>query len=390
MSEAAALPTPVDHGPPLSVALPPKTRPYVTFCLLAVLALIFAAEVVFAVDASVESFAPNIKTLVAFGGLQQALVLEHGQWWRLFTSPLLHANPIHLGLNGLVLLLAGTILERTIGRLWFAAMFVIGGLGGACGSLLINPRNLVSVGASGAIMGLFAAILVVSFRYTNKQLRAELQRRAFQVLIPSLLPLASALQHGKIDYAAHAVGALAGGIAAYFLSELWREVDLLPPFRRTAIVIVLFGAAGATIGAVEAGITVHAVLVPAPLEPAQQLIPSDYLPKKPSDLHEAAVWWYLSKYPADPRSHFYKALFLLREPKLAEAERELRIALTQQPAFDKLLPSSFKPDVQGTLALVLLAEGRPDDARQAAASPCHDPSSKIVSDLQAKDLCAPN
>jgi rhomboid protease GluP len=388
MSETAVLPSSVHQEPPASVELPPKTAPYLSFGLLAILALVFLAELVFAVDPSSEPLTPSIKTLIAFGALQQELVFGHDQWWRMFTSPLLHANPIHLALNGLVLLLAGTVLERAVGRLWFGAIFVIGGLGGACGSLLINPRNLVSVGASGAIMGLFAAILVISFRYTSKQVRGQLQRRAFQVLIPSLLPLASAFEHGKIDYAAHAVGAVAGGVAAYFLSELWRDTDGLPGLRWTATAILFLGITGAATGAVEAGVTVRSLLSPAPLEPAQQLIPSEYLPKNPSDLHEASAWWYVAKYPADPRSHFYKALFLLKQPDLKEAERELRIALNQQPAFDKLLPRTFKPDVQGTLALVLLEEDQPDEARQAAEPPCHDPSSKIIPDLQAKGLCA--
>ena len=86
--------------------------------------------------------------------------------------------------------LAGSLLERAVGKLWFAAFFVVGALGGAAGSLLVNPHSLVSVGASGAIMGLFAAMFVISFRYTSGHDRSSLQRRAVQVLGVENLALA--------------------------------------------------------------------------------------------------------------------------------------------------------------------------------------------------------
>ena len=177
-------------------------------------------------DSPVLEFEPSIKTLIAFGGLQYLLTIDQGEWYRIFSGPLLHANLPHILGNGVALLLAGYALERAVGRLWFAALFVIGALGGACGSLLVNPHNLVTVGASGAIMGLFAAILVISVRYTNKQDRLGLQRRAINVLIPSLLPLFSA-KGGRVDYAAHAGGAAAGAVAAYVLLKLWREIEFL-------------------------------------------------------------------------------------------------------------------------------------------------------------------
>ena len=426
MSETTTLPSSADNAPLVTIELPPQTAPYLSFALLALLILIFVAEVAFAIDAPTEPLTPGIRTLVALGGLQKMLTLQQGQWWRLFTGPLLHAGPVHLAMNGLVLVLAGAVLERAVGRLWFAAIFVVGALGGACGTLFLDPRNLVSVGASGAIMGLFAAILVISFRYQNKQVRGLLQRRAFQVLVPSFLPLAGAAQIGKIDYAAHAGGAIAGGIAAYFLSELWRDTDTLPGFRWTAAALLLFGLVGALTGAVEVALDVRSTqarLVPfrseasrnpipfqAPQQPLQwqapqqplpsktpqpslqseapqTLIPSEYLPKKTSDIHEALAWWYVAKYPADPRSHFYRALFLLRTPDLPEAERELGIALQQQSALDKELQPSFGLDLHWTLALVLLDEDRLDEARQVAADACLDPSSTRSADLQAKGLC---
>jgi rhomboid protease GluP len=228
----------------VAVELPPKAVPYLTFGLLGLLALIFLSELLFGIDTPTLGFEPSIKTLIAFGGLQYLLTIDLGQWYRIFSGPLLHASLPHILSNGVALLLAGYALERAAGMRWFAALFVIGALGGACGSLLVNPHRLVTVGASGAIMGLFAAILVVSVRYTNGQDRLGLQRRAISVLIPSLLPLVYAARGGKVDYAAHSGGAIAGAVAAYILLKRWRHTDALPGLHRVAIAIISLGLLG--------------------------------------------------------------------------------------------------------------------------------------------------
>jgi rhomboid protease GluP len=370
-----------EMAPFVTVELPPKTVPVLTFGLLGLLALIFLAELLFGINPPANGLEPSIRTLIALGGLQYLLTIGQGQWYRIFSGPLLHANLIHILLNGVALLLAGYALERAAGRLWFAALFVIGALGGACGSLLINPHNLVSVGASGAIMGLFAAVYVISFRYTNGQDRLGLQRRAIQILIPSLLPLASAAGTEKVDYGAHAGGAIAGAIAAFVLLKFWRKTDVLPGFRGVAMSIMAAG----LLGALAAGIAV-------PLKyrfwtAAARLIPSEQVPKKDTDIREALVKGFLEKYPNDPRSHFYDAVILIRNHDLSGAERELRATLAEQYVIKEVLAPSFNLYVQGMLALVLSDEHRTDDARQAAAAPCQDQSSALFGKLQAAGLC---
>src|SRR5262245_36217348 len=147
----------------------PTTRsagpPVLTYAMLAALFAIFACELMFGIGRWEKLLQPSILTLLAFGGLQYPLVVDLGQWYRMFSAPLLHVDAMHLLFNCYALFLAGAILESLVGRAWLAALFVVGGLGGALMSLALNPSNLVSVGASGAIMGLFAAILVLSYHY---------------------------------------------------------------------------------------------------------------------------------------------------------------------------------------------------------------------------------
>jgi rhomboid protease GluP len=342
--------------------------------MIGFLLAIFALELGFGIDPP-NDLGPSIKTLIALGGLQYLLTIGHGEWWRLFTGPLLHANLIHVGLNCLALFLAGSLLERAVGKLWFAAFFVVGGLGGAAGSLLINPPSLVSIGASGAIMGLFAAMYVLSFHYTNGQDRTNLQRRAVQVLIPSLLPLASTA-HDKIDYGAHAGGALIGALAGFVMLMLWRQEDERPTFRWLAVAIIALGVLGAGVGGAMVVWKYH------DWQAAFDLIPSGELPKTDADIVQPTVQRLLDKYPNDPRSHFYQAIVRIRTQNLPGAERELRTALSHQ-----MLTPAFKHSVEGLLALVLVDQQRMDDARAAAAPVCLDPSTRAFASVNKAGLC---
>jgi rhomboid protease GluP len=184
--------------------------PFLTLGLIAILVLIYQSE----------------GNLVASGGLSGAAVFTHGQWWRVFTAPLLHDGTIEIMSNAVSLLLAGWIFERLIGRLWFAALFVICALGGSVGALVLNPPATVSTGASGAAMGLLAAAFVCSFIFESEQLRKRMQRVSLQLLLPSLLPaLLPSLYAGllQVDFGAQIGGAVAGFAMGFVLRALWPE-----------------------------------------------------------------------------------------------------------------------------------------------------------------------
>jgi membrane associated rhomboid family serine protease len=123
------------------VAIAPPSFPILTTGILAVLVAVFAAEIGFGVDAWSGPLRPSVKTLVAFGGLSQNLVLQSGEWYRLFSAPFLHADAFHLAMNAVALLLAGRVLERLIGRAWFGAVYAVAALCGAWLSMLLNPST---------------------------------------------------------------------------------------------------------------------------------------------------------------------------------------------------------------------------------------------------------
>src|ERR1700687_525419 len=72
----------------------PWSFPRLTCVLLILLVAIFVAELAFGVDPAA-SLAPSHRTIIALGGLSGTL-FHAGEWWRIFTAPLLHANLLHL------------------------------------------------------------------------------------------------------------------------------------------------------------------------------------------------------------------------------------------------------------------------------------------------------
>lgn len=222
--------------PPLGLAQ--FKVPWLTLSILVVLIVIFLLE-----NASDPSaLTPSVATLVAFGALSHKLVFSDGEWFRLFTAPLLHANFPHILGNGVALVLGGWILERLVGRLWFFAFFTVGALGGSLVSAAVNPVNQVSVGASGALMGMFAALFVSAFRFPfGTAARTSLVLNSLRILVPSLLPFFPAAGGGRINYGAHVGGMLSGGIMALLLLMCWPEGARIPQLRPVAAAVSALG-----------------------------------------------------------------------------------------------------------------------------------------------------
>ena len=87
--------------------------------------------------------------------------VANGDWWRVITGGFLHAGFLHLLLNMYVLYVAGSILEPGIGTPRFLGIYFVSLIAGSLGALIVDPNSL-TVGASGAIFGLMAAVVVIA------------------------------------------------------------------------------------------------------------------------------------------------------------------------------------------------------------------------------------
>src|SRR5206468_8159847 len=73
-------------------------------------------------------------------------LVANGDWWRLFTAAFLHYGPVHLAMNMLALWWLGQPVEAALGRARFLLLYIVAGLAGSAGALLLNPLS-VTVGA---------------------------------------------------------------------------------------------------------------------------------------------------------------------------------------------------------------------------------------------------
>ncbi len=97
----------------------------------------------------------------AKGALFGPLIAHQHEYWRIFTSGFLHAGFFHIFVNMLSLWFIGQMLEPAIGRVNFAAVYLASLFAGSFGALLFQP-DAFTVGASGAIFGVFGALIVVA------------------------------------------------------------------------------------------------------------------------------------------------------------------------------------------------------------------------------------
>ena len=145
------------------------------------------------------------------GAMITEIVLRDGEYYRLFSAMFLHADPQHLFNNMMMLFLVGAIVENYTGHVFFAFMYFLSGLFGNMISMAYEIRNAlswVSVGASGAIMGLvgFVVVWVIINRKTFIRSRWMLTRLMF---LGAFVIYACFFQAGA-NTAAHLGGFLTG------------------------------------------------------------------------------------------------------------------------------------------------------------------------------------
>ncbi len=143
-----------------------------------------------------------------------------GNYWQPLTSAFLHApTPIHVLFNMYALWLVGQYLEPLLGRARFAALYLLSALGGAAGATLLPMTAGVStVGASGAVFGLFGALFVVN---------RHLGRQSGQVLALVAINFAIGVFVPGISWQAHLGGLVTGAAVAAVLARTRRSPRLV-------------------------------------------------------------------------------------------------------------------------------------------------------------------
>ena len=134
--------------------------------------------------------------------------IGQGEWYRIFTVALVHAGLTHLAFNMWALFVLGNPIEQAFGRTRLLTIFLVSLVAGSMASLSLAAQNQVSVGASGAIFGLFGAFAVAG-RKIGADVRSILVLIGINFALDFILP--------NIDWHAHLGGLIGGAITATFL-----------------------------------------------------------------------------------------------------------------------------------------------------------------------------
>ena len=182
-----------------------KYVPYVTMALVLVNVLIFY----------IMGMSGNYNEIVEKYAMYVPAV-ENGEWYRIFTHMFLHADTGHLFNNMLMLAAVGYSIEDDFGHIKFSIIYFVGGLGACALSAyydIATSHYVPSIGASGAIMAIFGAMIVIIIR----------KRSSFDktVGIRSLIVLAIMVfgnMSQGVDWMAHLGGAITGLILGFVLT----------------------------------------------------------------------------------------------------------------------------------------------------------------------------
>jgi membrane associated rhomboid family serine protease len=166
-------------------------------------------------------------TIYEHGALYGPLVAA-GDWWRIGTAAFLHYGPIHLALNMWGLYIAGTLLEQVIGRWRFALLYFASGIAGSAGALLVTFYS-PTVGASGAIFGVFGALLVLE--------RKRHISTGGQILAIVILNLVFTFAVPGISIGGHVGGLLSGAVLMLLMLQ-YRSSALMSIVSTVGVVIV--------------------------------------------------------------------------------------------------------------------------------------------------------
>jgi membrane associated rhomboid family serine protease len=179
--------------------------PRVTYAIIALNALAFVAQMATGAGGDGGDLYRSGEAYVR--GVLFGPLVDQGEPWRLLTAGFLHDGPIHILLNMVGVYFLGTLLERPLGPVRFAALYLASVFAGSFGALLLQPEAQ-TIGASGGVFGLLGAAFVI--------LRSRgidpMQSGIGPILI---LNLVITFAYPGISIGGH-LGGLAGGVLAAF------------------------------------------------------------------------------------------------------------------------------------------------------------------------------
>lgn len=153
-----------------------------------------------------------------------------GEWYRLFTSMFTHEEIWHIAFNMLSLWWLGGPLEAALGRARYISLYLVSGLAGSALSYLLESPTTASLGASGAIFGLFGATAVL-VRRLNYDMRP--------IIALLVINLIFTFGWSSIAWQAHIGGLVGGLLIGYAMVHAPRERRNLVQYGSCVLLLVV-------------------------------------------------------------------------------------------------------------------------------------------------------
>ncbi|TMR99399.1 rhomboid family intramembrane serine protease [Nonomuraea basaltis] len=199
--------------------------PFVTYAILGINILVFGAQYLTGNEVTAQL------------AMWPAGVAGLDQYYRLITAAFVHGGVFHILFNSWALYVVGPYLERAFGHVRFVAIYLISALGGSVLGLWLDPVTQPTVGASGAIFGLFGAVFLVG-RRLNMDVRGIAVLIVINLVITFLVP--------GISWTGHIGGLITGSLLAGALAyapksnrALWQVLAIAGALALLAVLVLV-------------------------------------------------------------------------------------------------------------------------------------------------------
>jgi membrane associated rhomboid family serine protease len=194
-----------------------STMPVVTYTLIAINVVAFVIQMA----------SPRLEAEF----VMWSPAVANGEMYRLLTSAFLHSGITHILFNMFALFVVGPPLEIWLGRARFIALYLVSAIGGSVLIYLFSPLDVPTLGASGAVFGLFAATFVVG-KKVNVDIRWVVIMIVINLVITFTVP--------SISWQGHLGGLATGGLLAFAYAYAPAKARLQVQVGATVAILALF------------------------------------------------------------------------------------------------------------------------------------------------------
>lgn len=197
-------------------------KPVVTWVVIGLCLAVYGLQMA---SRYIAGFTLDITTMFSYAPvLTSDYPLYNLEWWRMLTSSVLHSpfNAMHIAFNMMALWFVGRVIEPAIGRGLYSVLLMLSAFGGSVGVLYFTDPWTPTVGASGAVFGLFGALFIL-MRSTGSQTGGILALIVINMVVSFTFP--------EISWQGHLGGLIIGALCALVIAKAPRSKEGTPDQR---------------------------------------------------------------------------------------------------------------------------------------------------------------